>query len=889
MANLKDLQPSLAAVDDALARADGYAMWILWHGEVNPVVLQTLEDYGGVKMAEEGRQSLWFFFSVEALLAAARIGVWARFNPLALGLQIFPAHFMVGHDGGKTLIFGEDIWRHDLLPPTEFQVWAHVAMKPVVDAALGLSMVPGKALPAGLDKEIWHALEIDPRLPYQASLHWYAVLRPTGNPLDKVFQAGWREFFGHLEAVLQRNKFRFTMSEFFLMFPVENVRQAKSWTRDFLQLVDRLKRESPEFYWPCVTALVDRKGLNLNNELPKKCNVEWDHLTPDYPHMTVRTAMMLGDAFAVHEARFAPSRRHPDDWSSVSLREESGEGGSLPQLVPVNLVTGKFPHCFYCGHHSHPSAECPSRLSDRYDPGDWIQVARLDFSGMRDIARAIDSEIGALADEEARSGYIASGLQDAGEKGVLLRAFFDIVWPAQYRCISFFWRARDKDLQKAAKELAPVDNHPVWSVLEEFRRKDNRESDKELQTLSLRYSKDFRIMSLRGFLALEHGDPDKAEAYWKEAEVFGSHPVNQAWHIFLQARVLEFQGKCAQAGLLYDQVLRACPSWRDVAYRGAVCQVKNGFPEQAVISLTALIEKDGHFFNRALLDPELERGYIQVLSMLYSLWTAMEGKAKDEEVNLGRMGNELAAWFMPGHPFAEEITERIHRLLKGASIKNYVAFQSLVVGRAQLERDIQGFVLHEARAFKGRFRQFSDRLKIIYEEAAWFPFPRALAEFNKSYNQGVANMNWAMTANFRTPDVFRKAQMLADQESERLRQLEGRLKFLRMVRDSTLFILSVAESFFWMEMIGILAIFVILPLFMLYSDKLGLEAVAGALGKDRWPLQKALLLVVTVLAVGVAGLRTIFRFERIREKILAKAKAGAVARAAATAQQRRRR
>ena len=514
-------------------------------------------------------------------------------------------------------------------------------------------------------------------------------------------------------------------------------------------------------------------------------------------------------------------------------------------------------------------------------------MAQLDFSAMRAAVTKIDGDLGAIGDEEARKAYVLAGLKENSESGVMLRAFYDIVWFAQHRAINFFWRTHNKDLQKAAKDLAPMDGNPIWAALESFRQKDNREADRELQTLSHRFPKDFRIMSLRGFLAMEHGDPVKAEAYWKEAEVYSGYPVTQAWHVFLQARALEFQGKFMQAAVLYEQVSRVCPTWQDAEFRKAVCQIKSGFPEPALLTLVGLIEKNGHFFNKILLDPELERGHIQVLACLYGLWVAMEAKAKDEEVNLGRMRDELATWFMPGHPFAEQVTERIHRLLQVTSVKNYVAFQMLVVGRMQLEKDIQGFVLQEARDFKNRFRLFGERLKVIHEESAWFPFPRALVEFNKSYNQSVANMNWAMTANFHSPAVFRKAQMLVEQESERLKHLEGRLKFLRIVRDSTLFILSVVESFFWIEIVGILLIFVVLPLFILYGDKIGLDFVVGAIANERWQVQKALFLVVTVVAIGIAGLRTIFRFERIREKILAKAKASAIERAREAAQQGR--
>ena len=890
MANLDELRSLLPSVGDIQVQADGYALWMMWHGDVNPVVLQTLEEYGGVKIAEESRQALWFFFSVDALLAAARIGVWARFNSQALGLQIFPSRFVVGHNGGKTLIFDESIWRQNIMPPTDFQVWVHISMKTTVDAALGLSMAPEKALPGGLDKDIWCGLEIDARLPYQSSLNWYAVLRPVGNALDKAFQAGWREFFGQLESVLQRNKFRFTVRDFFLMFPLDNLRQAKNWARDFLTLIARLKQDSPDFYWPCVMAIVERKGLNLNDELPKKCNVEWEHLIPDYPHMTMRTALMLGEEFSVHEVRFAPSHQSPDDWASVSLSEDAGgTSGSLPQLAPVNLIMGKCPYCFYCGQRSHLSSVCPSRSLESHDVNTWSQVGQLDFTAMRGAVLKIDKELGAIEDEEARRAYVLAGFKDNSESGSMLRAFYDIVWPVQYRSINFFWRARNKDLQKATKDMAQMDNHPIWGVLESFRQKENREVERELQNLSHRFPKDFRIMSLRGFLAMEHDDPVKAEAHWKEAEMYSSYPVIQAWHVLLQARALEFQGKYMQAAVLYEQVSRVCPTWHDAEYRKAVCQVKSGFPDPAVKTLVGLIEKNGHFFNKVLIDPELERGHIQILACLYGLWTTMEARAKDEEVNLGRMRDELATWFMPGHPFAEQITERIHRLLQVTSVKNYVAFQMLAVGRVQLERDIQSYVLQEAREFKGRFRQFTERLKVIHEESAWFPFPGALVEFNKSYNQGVANMNWAMTANFHAPEIFRKAQMLVEQESERIKHLDGRLKFLRIVRDSTLFVLSVAESFFWMEAIGILAIFVILPLLMLYGDKIGLESVVGAVAKERWQIQKALFLVVTVVAIGIAGLRTIFRFERIREKILAKAKASAIAKARESIQQRKKR
>lgn len=875
MAQLGTLRSHLSEVGELLVQADGYALWMVWHGSPNPVALQMLEDYGGLKITDNGGQALWYFFSLDVLLAAARLGVWARFNPLPLALQIFPARFQCGQAGGKNLIFDESLWQQTLTPPEGFKIWVHASMHEAVETSPGLSLEP-LARGDSLDPDLWRSMAIDARLPYQSPLSWYAVLRPVGNVQDKNFLLGWREFFAQLEALLQRNKLRFSLYDFFLVFPLEGLRQVKSWCRDYLLLVERLKAENPERYWPCVVAIADKKGMSQNEDLPGKVGVDWEHLNPDYPHMSMRNALMLGDEFSTHPVRFAPVRHQPDDWGSISLKsgEDAGGAGVLPQLAPVNLIFGNYSPCFYCGQRNHATRDCPSRTIDPQAPSVWTKMAQLDFAAMRDEAREIDSALERIEGEEARLSAIATVLHAEGRQSVMLKAFYDLTWPVQFRSASFFWRARNKDLEKAAKNLASLDKSPAWEVLETFAAGDPQEVGATLKALSVKHPKDFRVACMRGFWAAEQGEYDKAEKYWKEAEINSPHPIVQAWHCMLQARAMECRGEFAQAAALYDQVSRACPDWLDAEYRKTVCRIKSGFTESALQSLCALIDKSGHFFNKALIDPEMERGHIQVMACLYKLWTSLEARAKDEENNLKKIRAELGTWFMPDNLFAEKVAEGIDKVLRIAAVQNYVAAQRVVTGRVRIERDIQAHVLEEAREYKSRFRSYASRLKQIHEESAWFPFPRTLVEFNRSYNEGVANSNWAMTTNLHSPEAFRKAQILVEQEATRLEKLEGRLKFLRIVRDSTLFILSVAETFLWLEIVGIVLIFVILPLFLLYGDKLGFDFAVGAVAKERWQVQKALFVVVSVLAFGVASLRTLLRFETIRDGILAKAKAG---------------
>ena len=96
--------------------------------------------------------------------------------------------------------------------------------------------------------------------------------------------------------------------------------------------------------------------------------------------------------------------------------------------------------------------------------------------------------------------------------------------------------------------------------------------------------------------------------------------------------------------------------------------------------------------------------------------------------------------------------------------------------------------------------------------------------------------------------------------------------FLRVVRDSTLFLLAVGETFLWLEVAAIICIFALIPILLVYGDKIGMDLAASVIAKQRWDVQKALFIVLSVVALGIAALRTVLRFERIRDKVLTKAK-----------------
>ena len=867
MAQIETLLTQMQAPSDERMRAEGYALWMVWQGELNPVVSQFMQEYGGLVLESNDDQALLFFFSSNVFLASARLESWSRFDATTLTIAVMPASLVMGDNRLFRLDMAQELRAQELPTPSTFCIWIHPDIAPNATAIPGITSAE-KTPPATLAPLAWKNLNVDPRLPYQAAVGWYSILRPLGNPLDKEFQTGWRALFEEIEKILQRNKFRYTVHDFFLMFPLENLRQLQVWTRSFLETIAMLREQQPEAYWPCVIAIVDKKGLSFNNDLPSKAGLDWNLLAADHPYMYFRNALSVGEDFSIHEVRFATGNG-PDDWCNLSLLRNAKKGSnSLPLLIPGSLALGDHPVCFYCGLRSHIFTECPTRTLPERDKDIWRRVAGFDFHMMKDGMRTLDE---AVKNEGLEA--VPALLSRDDPAGVMGKAIFDINHPFQLRSLSQMWRVRGKNPPGASMDTLDTDSHPIWDIVSAYPESEDKGAvERTLHALLGRYPRDFRIKSLLGFIALERGDPQKATALWKDAEGMAPAGFSQAWHLALQARAMECSGKASLASPLYGQASRACENWLFPEYRRIVCQVKTGFADNALTQIANLLRLDANFFNMSILDSEMERGQIQILTGLGEIWVNTEEQMAHESTALARLTNELSLWFTPEHPFAEQGRARISKLKDLTHYCNYVPYIAAIHGRSGIERDMQQVISRESREFRNKFKGYLNKLAYIQKEAAWFPFPRIMSEFNKNYNQCAASLNWALQSNLHTPEAFRRALLMATGEEDRILHLEKRLKFLRLIRDTTLFFLTLAKTFFWIEVVGLLLVLVVLPLFLFYAQKTGLPLPFGELAGQQWQVQKGATFIVSFLAITVAMLRTVLRFDKIRDAILEKAR-----------------
>jgi hypothetical protein len=284
------------------------------------------------------------------------------------------------------------------------------------------------------------------------------------------------------------------------------------------------------------------------------------------------------------------------------------------------------------------------------------------------------------------------------------------------------------------------------------------------------------------------------------------------------------------------------------------------------------VGQDPNMFNRFLIDPELERGHLIILTALYPVWSEALQQAMDERAQLERLQEEVNAWFPEDHPVAFRFRRRISSLAQLSGVTNYMAFLQVIKKRPGIEKDILKQVQHEIEQLQELYKGYLSILEIIRDEASWFPFPRVLVEFNRDFNECAGIINWAFGANFHDTASFKQAQAYVPTVTDLLKQLENRLRFLRVVRDSTLFVLILLRTFFWIEVIGIVLCLICVPAIAIYGDQFGMAWLKSLIRNHHWELQKVLITIISIMSLGAAVLRTTLVFEKRREKLLTNAR-----------------
>jgi hypothetical protein len=251
---------------------------------------------------------------------------------------------------------------------------------------------------------------------------------------------------------------------------------------------------------------------------------------------------------------------------------------------------------------------------------------------------------------------------------------------------------------------------------------------------------------------------------------------------------------------------------------------------------------------------------------------SLSSSAGLEAARLQELIGQIDEWYPSDHPVAERLGKAARKLRALAEVKNYVACLYVRETRPDLEKDFAESEQREIELLQDRYKRYLAILQHIRDEASWFPFPTLLTVFNKEFNECAGIINWAFGSNFKEPENYKKALAAIADVEDRLHQLKKRLKFLRMIRDTTLFALTMGRTFLWVEIISLLLCFLLVPGIVYFGHMVGLGWLQEMLAGQILEIQQVLVLIVTIVALSVAALRSTLVFEKRRDRFIAEAK-----------------
>lgn len=868
MFELGTLLEKLPSVSQSRMVNRGFGLWVAWSDTLDDSVYRSLTDFGGILMSDDRNQALWYYFTDDVFRVLARLHVWAKLNPMPIFFQVMPLTLLVDYSLHPSLKVSDEFAGQDISVGDELEVYVHPQLQEDVKNIPGLSLESVRHH-SGLSKSGWLLMDADQGLGYESLQSWYFVMSPVGNPSDKEFIKGWRAFFSEIQVLLQRLGLQYMTSELTVIFPIASLTILKTFLKELLILIKRVRiGDGAEVaYWPSVMALIPGKGINFNDEIPRKANLDWDKLTPDSPHLKYRDAYLLGKDFLINEVRFGADQESLDSWCMVSLSQEHSEvaGAGLEVTISRRISIGDNDECFYCGMKNHTTANCPSKVLSNYRGQIWKNLAAVDVADFTTGFQNIDLKVKDLDDPLKEFKDLL--LHGSDLENILMRSLFAINATAQLRVLKLVWRSRGKDWPKGVYTSGPEEGEFIWTALDFLKNGDIENAEALVKKAMLRYSRSYQPRALMGFISLERGDTQQAMFYWQEAERLSYSPLQQSYLMFLQGRLLEVQGQFNEASTIYKKINGTSPNWLEPRYRRCICMVKMGFAEQAIGYFEEIIKDEPYYFNRILIDPELDRGRIVVIQALSDLWTEAEAEAKSVVDSLDKLSSDISQWFEDGHEFAEEAAGFMERMDKLTKINNYVAFQQLISGVARITSEIEKRVDYEIRVINKKIELYFDQLKEVQNEASWFPFPKLLTDFNQDFNYCAEKINWIKSQHLKVAETFRKTQKYLDEIDDRLHKLKNKLVTLRVVRDGTLFVMLLGRTFIWLEVIFLGVALLCVPLLVYYSHNMGSNFLIDLIIKQKWEFQKGLIVIMSILALALSAFRAAVVFEKKKREL----------------------
>ncbi len=867
MSSITDLISRLPEISQSRLVASGFGVWVVWKGKLNNAVQNTLREYGALCVVSDAEQALWFCNTSEVFRALARLQIWAQVNPMPVFCEVIPMTFLVGYEMEFSVSISSELDKQNYGQPNEFEVVIHPKLKEKVDAVASLS-TQGIGAVEELAPVEWLGLQADQGKDYETLRKWFYVIKPLGKLADKEAILGWRDFSAEILDLIRQMGLKYVsdIKEGAIFFPLDNFQLLRSFCNEILTLIRSVKEDPDKKYWPVVMAAVSQEGLQFAADLPKKIGLDWNRLVPDFPYLRFMDGFLLSEWFRMSEASYRTAPLSLNSWCTISFKEGGEElGAGTMQVVLPSVLTGNEGNgCYYCGQGNHEAKYCPSKKLPKPQDDIWQRLAKTDVTDFSKGFMELDNDVSTENFSKDMSAVFES---KNPLENILSRAVYEINVPSQLRMIEVVWRSQGKEWGEGFNQLVPQEGEFVWDALHLLEAADLDAAENRIKEAQLRYPRSSQPHALWGFWYMEMDDFTQALFHWQEAERLSYTPMQQGYFAYLQARLMEMEGDIKDAIDTYKHANSYSPAWIDPVYRQGVCMVKMGFTGQAMDLFSGLIDRDPNIFNRILIDPELDRGRVQLMMALHDRWYETENDVKKIREKVTNFIKDISRRFDANHAYYALAMAELERLKTLGDTENYVAYKVLMRGAEKFQSRLDTEIRREVKRIDANLEYQSERVREIQKEAAWFPFPKLLLEFNKDFNFCVDKINWIRTQRLKDARRFRKSLLLLDEIEERIEMLQGRLVTLRIVRDSTLFILMLGRNFIWFELVGLGLALISIPTMLYFTQHIQGNWMIDTIREQRWEFTKGLVIILSVLCLVAAALKSTFSFDKRKREL----------------------
>jgi class 3 adenylate cyclase/tetratricopeptide (TPR) repeat protein len=674
-------------------------------------------------------------------------------------------------------------------------------------------------------------------------------LRPLLNPDKAAFQELWESVLASKGSLWggKVDKERILSNQSVVLI-IKDAALCISIANDVLTFLQKKLGNEYETLPPPIQIIID-SGFYLSDETLTidALEVDWHDIAPGRIYIS-HAAYRLIEADSSFSTIPPFNPEQPRKFYSVILDSEHHTNES--RLFPYQnaLIRGDHPPCFYCGDRRHLPVHCPSKqLMELTDA-----VRRLGYLSLDNISRLFYHYLSGVGVEH-QTGSEAS-YKKSSSNLLAYRGFYELKAVFQVRLFRILWNSTVENWEEIQDMSIQEDRGgAVWLAQDCMRVADLAKAEGLLRTCIKEDPKDYKGYCAMGFLSVEKGDFHEARIHFETALRHAKTSPQRTFLLFLLFRLHYLFNDLGEAEKKVRQILRISPQCQEAIYQDAVLRFRNGSEEEALMRLTRLMEGNGEYYVKALIDPELAPFSESINPILERLFAQSKNEAH-EITSRAREGLEQ---------IKGEIGENSEEMERAASVFSKID-ELLETDSYMGYRD----VIHHARVavsivnecLEGRRKKVQ---QLLYESthrcreylkiSANYPYRYLVNPLHTQLSDIDIRIEKArsMLRTSNAPEVLRTAFSTAEIIAADLDEIGPRLRRLVMMKKVGRFFSGFFKKSLIFQLLNFLISMIVFPVIVHY---LNLFAPEPGLLRDIWPYQKFLLVMGGIFGLFLASL-----------------------------------